>query len=128
MRDLQDPSPNLPLARILLRWTEGFGLINNLHYARVSVLAKCVDRVAVLEQKVRDILAWAVAALEPDDFWRGAVEHRKLMKIRILRNYCEAMITGVAPQRAVIGGLQTDASDMLRTGKCRFDVCQYSER
>ena len=58
-----------------------------------------------------------VAATEPDDFRRRAVEHRHVSKIRILGDDGEAVGLGKFPDGSVIRFRQAQPANLIGCGK-----------
>lgn len=62
----------------------------------------------MLDQQSDDVPARPIAALEPEDFGRGALERGQLVEIRVQRDEGKAVIFGVLPERPVIGEFQSE--------------------
>lgn len=100
----------------------------NLHAGGLFIFKKSFDLLLVIEQQAEHIPLGFVAALEPDDLRRIAIEQAELMKIRVLGDDGEAVVFGLAPDGEIVGLVEIDKLDLRCTWVDGFQLLQQPER
>ncbi len=84
----------------------------NLQTGAVAILEEGFDPVPVPDQHAQHIPFGPVAALEPDDLRRIAVDQAELVEIRVLGHDGKAVVRSVAPDGEIVGLVEINELDL----------------
>lgn len=68
--------------------------------------------IGVRAQQMFNLGGRAIAALNPNNLWWGAVQETKLMEVSVFRRNAKAVVHGEQPDGVVIGRFQADIAYM----------------
>ncbi len=91
-----------------------------------SLRPKCQQRTFLIPFKISDVRMMsvqqaehlkgrAIADTKPDHFGRCTAQQAQLLEVRVFGEYAETIVTGIEPQRMILGTVEAKVHGMHRT-------------